>query len=38
MLKDIIKENDKILYKITHVARSGMSRHIQFFELKIMIY
>ena len=34
MLKDIIKQNDEILYKVTHVAKSGMSRHIQFFKIK----
>ena len=33
-LKETLKENDEILYKVTHVSRSGMSRHIQFFRIK----
>ena len=33
-LKETLKENDEILYQVTHVARSGMSRHIKFYVVR----
>jgi hypothetical protein len=30
----LIKENDEILYQVTHVAKSGMSRHIKFYVIR----
>lgn len=33
-LKKTLTENDEILYQVTHVAKSGMSRHIKFYVIK----
>ena len=33
-LKETLKENDEILYQVTHVSKSGMSRHIKFYVIR----